>query len=191
MIKTNTTLKDSINLTDKVKMTTELADSYFMQDEATGEWNYTPYFADVNTIAAFFLYCVDGLEFEPVRNEDGSVKADESGQPIMESIYDAVINDEEVFRLYTEIVEAAQEEDRERYEAYEHKTLLTQFLSVLTDVADMVEFRKHQLLHQKRDSVDEFFGALTEAVKSVDFSKIDLSRLTEAVDAKENPSEDA
>ena len=51
MIKTNPVLKDSINLIDKVKMTTELADSYFMRDETTGEWKYTPYFADVNTIA--------------------------------------------------------------------------------------------------------------------------------------------
>lgn len=179
MIKTNTALKESIELVDKIKMTTELADSYFLKDEATGEWKYTPYFADVNTITAFFLYCVDGLEFEPQQNEDGSVKVDEAGQPVMEPVYDAVINDEELFRLYTEIVEAAQEEDRERYEAYEHKLLLTQFLSVLTDVADMVEFRKQQILHQKRDSVDEFFGALTEAVKSVDFSKIDLAKIAE------------
>lgn len=189
MIKTNPVLKDSINLVDKVKMTTELADSYFMRDETTGEWKYTPYFADVNTIAVFFLYCVDGLEFEPQRNEDGSFKEDENGQPVMESVYDAVINDEELFPLYTDIVEAAQEEDRARYEAYSHKALLTQFLSVLTDAADMVEFRKQQLLHQKRDSVDEFFEALTEAVKSVDFSKLDLSKLTEQMGSPTNEIE--
>ena len=189
MIKTNPVLKDSINLVDKVKMTTELADSYFMRDETTGESKYTPYFADVNTIAALFLYCVDGLEFEPQRNEDGSFKEDENGQPVMESVYDAVINDEELFPLYKDIVEAAQEEDRARYEAYSHKTLLTQFLSVLTDAADMVEFRKQQLLHQKRDSVDEFFEALTEAVKSVDFSKLDLSKLTEQMGSPTNEIE--
>lgn len=189
MIKTNPALKDSIDFADKVKMTTELADSYFMMDETTGEWKYTPYFADVNTITAFYLYCVDGLEFEPQRSEDGSVKEDEAGRPVMESVYDAVISDQALFRLYTEIAAAAQEEDRERYEAYEHKNLLTQFLSVLADVADMVEFRKQQILHQKRDSVDEFFGALTEAVKSVDFSKIDLAKLTEQMEGSKNEIE--
>lgn len=169
MIKKNVFLKDAMSLADKAKMTTELADSYFVQDKVTGEWQYTPYFSDVNIITAFFLYCVDGLEFEQHQ--------DENGNPVMESVYDAVMADEEVFRLYTEIVEAAQEEERVQFEAYEHKVLLTQFLSVLTDVADMVEFRKQQLLHQKRDSVDLFFSALTDALNKIDFSKLDLSQL--------------
>lgn len=169
MIKSNVVLKDAMSLADKVKMTTELADSYFMQDKSSGEWQYTPYFSEVNIVTAFFLYCVDGLEFEKL--------PDENGNTVTESVYDAVIADDEVFRLYTEIVEAAREEERVQFESYEHKILLTQFLSVLTDVADMVEFRKQQLLHQKRDSVDLFFSALTDALNKIDFSKLDLSQL--------------
>lgn len=181
MIKNNVSLKKSLDLVDKIKMTNELADSYFHQNTATGEWEYTPCFADVNIIAAFFLYCVDGLEFEPLRHDDGTFKMDDNGNPVMESVYELVINDSELFPLYTEMMDAANTADAGKFEAYEHKTLLTQFLSVLADVTDMVEFRKQQLLHQKRDSVDVFFAALADMVKSVDLSGIDFQSLMENV----------
>lgn len=181
MIKNNVSLKNSLDLVDKIKMTNELADSYFHQNTAAGEWEYTPCFADVNIIAAFFLYCVDGLEFEPLRYDDGTYKMDDNGNPLMESVYELVIKDSELFPLYTDMMDAANTADAGKFEAYEHKTLLTQFLSVLADVTDMVEFRKQQLLHQKRDSVDVFFAALADMVKSVDLSGIDFQSLMENV----------
>lgn len=181
MIKNNVSLKKSLNLADKIKMTNELADSYFHQNTASGEWEYTPYFADVNIITAFFLYCVDGLEFESLRYDDGTFKMDDNGNPLMESVYELVIKDSELFPLYTDMMDAANTADAGKFEAYEHKTLLTQFLSVLADVTDMVEFRKQQLLHQKRDSVDVFFAALADMVKSVDLSGIDFQSLMENI----------
>ena len=50
----------------------------------------------------------------------------------------------------------------------------------------MVEFRKQQILHQKRDSVDEFFMALTEMVKSVDLSGVDFQTLMGNLQKSEN-----
>ena len=63
MTKTNVKVKESLTMEERVVITNHLVDSYFTEKD-DGTVIYTPYMVDSALIIAFFLYCVDGIEFD-------------------------------------------------------------------------------------------------------------------------------
>ena len=89
MKKTNPAIKDDLDTMDIIDFTKDLADAVFeVRDD--GSVSYVPYMYDLNFKLLFYLYCVEGLEFE----------TDESGET--ENILIAVENDDEVNRLFSD-----------------------------------------------------------------------------------------
>lgn len=124
MTKTNLKVKESLSMEEKVIITNYLADSYFMEKD-DGTIVYTPYMVDSALVIAFFLYCVDGIEFD----ED-------------DEIYEIVCNDSELLDVYTTTL-SINPDDSENPSA----NLVRIINAIMNDVLDMVEFRKQQIIH--------------------------------------------
>ena len=110
MIKNNIQLKDGLSLTDKINMTRYIVGGYFVNDE------YTPYYASINKIVAFFRYCVDGLEFD-----------DE------EDVYSLSLSDAKLVELYNIAM-------------MDGSPIYNDIQQVNKDIDDMVDFYKRKLL---------------------------------------------
>lgn len=147
MVKENVKIKSSLPIIDKINMIKYLVSGYFINGE------YTPYFKEINDIVAFFKYCVEGLEFES--------KEDENGNEVPESIYEVVINDEELMELW----------ERRYY------VLKSQLETIYTDVLDMVEFEKQRLIHSSTSIDDKVLEILQKESRNKD---AELKALQEA-----------
>lgn len=134
MTKGNIKIKDSITIEEKAIITEYLVDSYFTEDEY-GVVQYTPYDFDPALVTVFFLYCVEGIEFE---TKD---KNDESNNEL-ENVYEAVSADDELMSLYTSTL-SIDVNDTEN----PNIKIVRMLHAIANDVSDMVDFRKQQLIH--------------------------------------------
>lgn len=78
MEKNDVRIKKEFTLSEKIGIIDIVADSYFTEDDDTGEVLYTPYYKEIGLVTAFGIYALEGVTFD----ED-------------ESIYDSIIKDSE------------------------------------------------------------------------------------------------
>lgn len=71
MKKNDPTIKNELTFEDRIGMANYIVSGYFTDGV------YTPYYADIHRIVAFFTYCVDGLEFEKDENIFVATASDE------------------------------------------------------------------------------------------------------------------
>lgn len=78
MKKNDVRIKKEFTLSEKIGIINIVVDSYFTEDDDTGEVLYTPYYKEIGLVTAFGIYALEGVTFD----ED-------------ESIYDSIIKDSE------------------------------------------------------------------------------------------------
>lgn len=162
MIKNNVTIKDKLTENEAINFTKDYADAFFNENEI-GEIEYTPYLKDLQFKMLFYLYCVDGLEFE--------YSTDESGNSIMENIIDAVDNDEEVSDLFTRYLKGA----------YKGSILSYQLGRIKKDALDMVEFKKQSIIHYHEDAFSNLLNTIALKISEIDLSNIDMQSITDYI----------
>ena len=159
MKKTNPAIKDHLDTMDIIDFTKDLADAVFeVQDD--GSVSYVPYMYDLNFKLLFYLYCVEGLEFE----------TDESGKT--ENILIAVENDDEVNRLFSDYMNGK----------YKMLPIWRQISTIRKNASDMADFRKHMMYKDRGDEVGKLISSLAaigEMISSIDFSRIDNRVMTQ------------
>ena len=162
MKKNSPNLKSFLTDIECIEFTRLLANSYFTNTDDGIE--YTPYMVSRNFKLLFYLYCVDGVEFGIVQNENGDEE--------LENILSAVANDGEVSMIFDQFT-AGQYAD----------TLIEKQLNIIVENArDMVEYRKQQLLHNRDDEISRFINNLSiiaEKLSSIDLSKFDSKVLSQ------------
>ena len=124
MTKTNVKVKESLTMEERVVITNHLVDSYFTEKD-DGTVIYTPYMVDSALIIAFFLYCVDGIEFD---DDD--------------KIYEIVCNDPELLDTYTTTLSTNPDDSDNPC-----VNLIRVIKTIMNDVTDIVGFRKQQIIH--------------------------------------------
>ncbi len=88
MKKENVKIIDSIPYESRRDMTVRIAKAFYNKDAETGEMTYTPYAVEPVFEFLFYVYCVEGIQFE----------ADENGE--LEDIILTARGDEEVHNCY-------------------------------------------------------------------------------------------
>ena len=160
MIVTKSEIKKSLSESERINFIQDLADSYFLENQ-DGDVEYVPYLTDRAFEICFYLYCVNGIEFEYVQDENGNEK--------LEDILGAVSKHLDVKGIYN------------KYISNTYKScpiLIEQLYEIKEQVKDIVDFRKQMLIHQDRtlDKIVKIVEALSpvlDMLKEVDFSKID------------------
>ena len=160
MIVTKPEIKKSLSESERINFIQDLADSYFLENQ-DGDVEYVPYLTDRAFEICFYLYCVNGIEFEYVQDENGNEK--------LEDILGAVSKHLDVKGIYN------------KYISNTYKScpiLIEQLDEIKEQVKDIVDFRKQMLIHQDRtlDKIVKIVEALSpvlDMLKEVDFSKID------------------
>ena len=157
MIKNDVQIKERLNIVDKINYINFLVSGYFDIDKY-GNKKYTPYFREINDVIAFFTYCVTGLEFENVFDENGNKK--------MESIYKAVTSDEELMNLYSVV-----------FTPYGsggyYENLQEQLQEINETVMDIVEFEKQKIIHgeRERNSFAELMDVIVDKISKVNIDE--------------------
>lgn len=123
MVKTDVKIKDFITMEERAIITNHLVDSYFTEND-DGSLAYTPYMIDPALTTIFFLYCVEGVEFDET-----------------EKVYESVCADEELVELYTTTLSTNLKKDSSS------NKMIETINSIMNDVIDMVEFKKQQIIH--------------------------------------------
>ncbi len=169
MTKKNIKVKDSITLENKVIITEYLADSYFSEDEY-GAIQYTPYNFDPALVTAFFLYCVEGVEFDRKEIEKDSSNNEFTDDDFvgLENVYEAVSSDEELMNLYTSILSTnVNDEDHPNIK------MVRMLHAIVNDVSDMVEFKKQQIIHNNPILISKLYEIL-EVQEQVDRLRLEV-----------------
>ena len=164
MIKEYVKVKELLSEAEKINMTNFLFDGYFLSGQ-NGEIIYTPYFREINKRTAFFLYAVEGLTFEEQKDEYGNAIIDETGESVMESVYDCSVTDTDLRKLYDGVFSSQNNT---------YAGLKLQLEQIDTDVRDMVEFKKLQIIHTKKDSLSELLSMFTRKLDSLDLNDLNL-----------------
>lgn len=158
MKKKNPEMKQMLTPMEKVDFIKALADGYFVENDH-GVVEYAPYLFDMNFKLLFYLYCVDGIEFETKENEDGELE-------IAENVLAAVENDPEVDAFYFDY----------RTGKYKNLPITGQLKAIIACVKDMVEFKKSAIVQQRSDELGNLISSLSviaNMISKIDFSKID------------------
>ena len=151
MIKKDVKIKEYISIDEKVIITNHLVDSYFTEGpDDTVE--YTPYMVDVALVTAFFLYCVKGIEFDEEEN-----------------VYNSVISDEELMNLYTTTLSVKLEDDN-----HPNIRIVREINAIMRDVADMVEFKKQQLIHNNPILISKLYEVF-EVQEEIDKLRLEIA----------------
>lgn len=151
MIKKDVKIKEYINIEEKAIITNHLVDSYFTEG-LDGTVEYTPYMVDVALVTAFFLYCVEGVEFDEEEN-----------------VYNSVVSDEDLINLYTTTLSVKLEDDN-----CPNIRIVREINSIMRDVADMVEFKKQQLIHNNPILISKLYEIL-EAQEEIDKIRLEIA----------------
>lgn len=150
MIKTDVKVKDFITIEERAIITNHLVDSYFMEND-DGSLTYTPYMIDPALTTIFFLYCVEGIEFD----DD-------------EKVYDSVCADEDLVKLYTTTL--SDNVDTNTSNGKMAKTIY----SIMNDVIDMVEFKKQQIIHNNL-VLNKKMSEILEVQKQLEALKLEIA----------------
>ena len=128
----NPTIKSGLSLFERIEMTRYIADGYFVDGD------YTPYYADIHKLIAFFLYCVDGIEFEKDEN-----------------IYNAVMSDEKLMYLYSVGMNI-------------NSIIYSDLETVNRYVEDIVEFEKKKMLIESSQVIKKLNEILDKESRNKD-----------------------
>lgn len=150
MKKTDVRIKDFITMEERIIITNHLVDSYFIEDD-DGSLIYTPYMIDSALTTIFFLYCVEGVEFD-----EG------------EKVYESICADEELVELYTTTLS-----DNLDLDSSNNKIAKT-IHSIMNDVIDMVEFKKQQIIH-KNSTLNNKLLEILEVQKQLETLKLEIA----------------
>ena len=142
-------IKENITLMDKVNAIDAITSSYF-----TGGY-YTPYYADMAEIIAVATYFIEGYELE---------NTDEK----METVYDAYLQDEELYKLVSFFMSEGYAENE--------NTAIMKYVRDM--VKDKVEFRKEQIIHA-HPNMDKIVEAADIIIDSLaNFANLNLEFMT-------------
>lgn len=161
MIKGNIKIKDSITIEEKAIITEYLVDSYFTEDEY-GVVQYTPYNFDPALVTAFFLYCVEGIEFEiQNKNDENNIE--------LENVYEAVSADDELMNLYASTLSVNTNDDK-----HPNIKIVRMLHAIVNDVSDMVDFRKQQLIHNNPILISKLYD-IFEVQENVEKLRLEIA----------------
>lgn len=130
MIKNKVKVIKNISLEERVLMINSIVDAHFDEDE-TGKLEYSPLFVEISKVVNFIGHFVIGVTFEE-----------------NESMYDAVVNDKQLMRIYRRSNKC--------------------FKEILKKVDEIVEYKKAKLIHSS--PLDELLGEITKIVKETNES---------------------
>lgn len=130
MIKNKIKAIKNISLEEQISIINSLVDAHFDEDE-NGKLEYSPLLVEVSKLLNFTSYFVHGVTFEE-----------------NESMYDAIINDKQLMRIYRRSNKC--------------------FKEILRKVEDLVEYKKAKLIHSS--PLDELLGEITKIVKETNES---------------------
>lgn len=137
MKKNDVRIKKEFSLSEKIGIINIAVDSYFTEDDGTGEVLYTPYYKEIGLVTAFGIYALEGVIFD----ED-------------ESIYEAITSD------IDDPCDSLNFSLRSHYFRW-----LESIEDILDDIKDMVEFRKAKLL-QPKSELEEMFKAINQVLET-------------------------
>lgn len=159
MIVTNPEVKKSISDASRIEFIKDLVESYFMENEK-GEVEYVPYYSDRAFQMYFYIYCVDGIQFEKVKAEDD--------EEVLEDIWSAIHGHPEVLELFRKYKDG---------KLVSCPVLVSQLDEIKEQVKDIVEYKKQVLIH-KGDTFGELLKVLDAASPILEvFEKLDLSKV--------------
>ena len=108
----------------------------------------------------FYIYCVDGIQFEKVKAEDG--------EEVLEDIWSAINGHPEVLELFRKYKGG---------KLVSCPVLVSQLDEINEQVKDIVEYKKQVLIH-KGDTFGELLKVLDAASPILEvFEKLDLSKV--------------
>lgn len=120
-------------------------------EDGTTRIEYAPYMREKAEIIMFYLYYIDGVTFESIKDEDGN----DTG--ILEDIYEEVILDDELIGIY---------------ESAFMQGLVGEQLKQISDyVDDIVDFKKEQLIHSFTSTLSDLLVTLNKKVGEIDMEK--------------------
>jgi hypothetical protein len=125
MIKKDVKTKESISLYDRINAIEYISSSYFTEDE-NNSVNYTPYYAEIAQVISILKYFTDGVEFDDT-----------------EDIYETALKDDQL-RAYVDSYFISQPS------ATSPSSAQQLFYEVLDTVADMVEYKKKEILSKSQ-----------------------------------------
>lgn len=150
MIKTDIKVKDFITMEERAIITNHLVDSYFIEND-DGSLTYTPYMIDPALTTIFFLYCVEGIEFD-----------------VDEKVYESVCADEELVELYTSTLSGNLDGNSS------NSKIVKTIHSIMNDVIDMVEFKKAQIVHSN-SIINNKILEILEAQEKLETLKLEIA----------------
>lgn len=159
MIISDPKIKSYLLNSDMIDFTKELADSVFLMNE-DGNVDYAPYMFDVNFKLLFYVYCVDGIEYE--FDTDGK----------LENILIAVEQSSQVNQIFDDYMRGA----------YKDLPIWNQISKIRKNANLMIDFRKQVMIRKREDDLGNLIDALTEISKmisKIDFSKFDSKIITQ------------
>jgi len=139
----NLIIKPTISIVERISMTDSIVDSYFIENDVTGEIEYVPYYKLMSELLSFIDYYTEGITFDEE-----------------ESRYDSSSFSEQLMRQFNEFKSGNQE-----------------FIDILLDVKDIVEFKKQQLIHNKKTSLDSLLNELKDILSKFN-GTFDMEMLT-------------
>lgn len=157
MIVDHPRIKSCLSEGEKIEFIKDLADSYFLE-QSDGAVEYVPYYSDRAFEIFFYLYCIDGIQFET-----------KGGSEDLEDIMGAVSKHPDIKELYTKFISGG---------IRSCPILLSQIDDIKEQVKDIVEFKKQIIIHRE-NSLDKILqiirdiSPIAESLKNVDFSQID------------------
>lgn len=166
MIVTNPAVKKSLSDASRIEFINDMVESYFMENEK-GEVEYVPYYSDRAFQMYFYVYCVDGIQFEKVKAEDGG--------EVLENIWGAINSHSEVLDLFRKYTEG---------KLVSCPILVSQLEEIKEQVKDIVEYKKQVLIHKDNTfdgllKVLDAASPILEVIKNLDLSKIDWKVIEE------------
>lgn len=150
MIKTDIKVKDFITMEERAIITNHLVDSYFIEND-DGSLTYTPYMIDPALTTIFFLYCVEGIEFD-----------------VDEKVYESVCANEELVELYTSTLSGNLDGNSS------NSKIVKTIHSIMNDVIDMVEFKKAQIVHSN-SIINNKILEILEAQEKLETLKLEIA----------------
>lgn len=121
MVKDDPRFKEKFSLQDRINTIEFIVNACFTEDSESGEVAYTPYYRSVAQIISVANYFMEGIEFE----ED-------------EDIYSSIQSDEEIKAMIDTFL-------------YDGRTGGKILEDIATDVDDIIDFKKRQLIAKAQD----------------------------------------
>ena len=164
MKKNDVKLVDRIQLTDRRDFVEFIAGTVFSIDE-DGMAAYRPWMFDEAFELGFYLYAIEGIEFEVVESDGGTE---------LEDIIGVCRADEEVRTIFEECMRVLILDD----------AIHDQLWSIREEAHDLIRFRQDEYIAQRKDVIGELalgLGQIGRLIASIDFEKIDSNIIVQSL----------